>query len=501
MAAYAPTTSTEFIPAETTLDTLSSALSPELLADFASLSATHGEDPATWDGDRWARALGLISDSTPPHRQFRQKAHIASPALRETLAAIAAEVLASQRPATRDHTAETKAKIAANVDLLVANLVAAAAINPSLAVALPSRAEWFSRPAEPRNPILSRRTTIDGARDGLIALGLAELVREGSPMGGTHTLIRATPLLLDRTRRADADCAAPIVLELHHDSIILRSKKRGKGAAAGGSLIRFDNTPDTVAMRKRITIINEANRPGRVTLPGLSPQEAEALLDHLTNKTSRRADAAPNAVGIAAWMTETQLHRVFNNGTFNEGGRFYGASWQRLPQKTLGLRRKIRIDGEAVVELDFKALAPRMAFHVLARMEAPDDPYLLLPVPRSIAKTSLNALLNMDQGIGRPYSGYNDEAAGMAWPALVEAARRCLPDIAECFGSGIGLALQRRDSDIAEAVMLKFAERDIPCLGIHDSFIVQERHADELREVMMAVYLDQTGYEARISVG
>ena len=52
--------------------------------------------------------------------------------------------------------------------------------------------------------------------------------------------------------------------------------------------------------------------------------------------------------------------------------------------------------------------------------------------------------------------------------------------------TGIGLKLQRADSDIAEAVMLHFARQDVPCLGVHDSFLVPRQHAEELVQVMEA---------------
>jgi hypothetical protein len=48
--------------------------------------------------------------------------------------------------------------------------------------------------------------------------------------------------------------------------------------------------------------------------------------------------------------------------------------------------------------------------------------------------------------------------------------------------------------------MLHFARQDIACLGIHDSFLVQARHGDELRAVMLEVYRQQIGYEAIVPV-
>ncbi|WP_157237844.1 hypothetical protein [Desulfobacter curvatus] len=54
-------------------------------------------------------------------------------------------------------------------------------------------------------------------------------------------------------------------------------------------------------------------------------------------------------------------HRVFNNSSFNNGGRFYGASHLDIPSHMRGF---IRINGEPVVELDYDALHVVMLYHL-----------------------------------------------------------------------------------------------------------------------------------------
>src|SRR5262249_8296236 len=73
----------------------------------------------------------------------------------------------------------------------------------------------------------------------------------------------------------------------------------------------------------------------------------------------------------------------------------------------------------------------------------------------------------------------------------VQAARELLiairskhPAIASSFGSDAGARLMRKDSDIAERVMLDMIRRGIPCLPVHDSFIVPATRASELEEAM-----------------
>jgi hypothetical protein len=78
----------------------------------------------------------------------------------------------------------------------------------------------------------------------------------------------------------------------------------------------------------------------------------------------------------------------------------------------------------------------------------------------------------MENGTARAPRWFKVSKAGMPWASLCAAIAVGLPGIASHFGTGIGLRLQRVDSDIAEQVMLHFADQGIPCLGVHDSFIV-----------------------------
>ena len=67
---------------------------------------------------------------------------------------------------------------------------------------------------------------------------------------------------------------------------------------------------------------------------------------------------------------------------------------------------------------------------------------------------------------------------------LVTDIQRKHSAIAHRFASGAGLALMRRDSDMAEAVLLRLGARGIVALPVHDSFLVAEKHKSALQEVM-----------------
>ena len=71
--------------------------------------------------------------------------------------------------------------------------------------------------------------------------------------------------------------------------------------------------------------------------------------------------------------------------------------------------------------------------------------------------------------------------------------------ISNYFCSGIGLKLMYRDSQIAEDVLKHFTKREIPCLCVHDSFLLPVQHKEELKSVMNEVYKNHMGFDAKLT--
>ena len=67
---------------------------------------------------------------------------------------------------------------------------------------------------------------------------------------------------------------------------------------------------------------------------------------------------------------------------------------------------------------------------------------------------------------------------------LVSAVMTSLPALSRTWRPGIGLHLQYRDAEICARVQRALRRKGIAVLSIHDSFIVAERNADLLRQVM-----------------
>jgi hypothetical protein len=206
---------------------------------------------------------------------------------------------------------------------------------------------------------------------------------------------------------------------------------------------------------------------------------------------------------------DRHLKRIFNDNTFDHGGRLYGAWYQRVPQ---WLRAKIMIDDDPTVELDYSGMSVRMIYH-RHWIDYLDDPYSIAELEaaairqghkedhyRESVKKLVQAMLNNEDDDKRPEMITLEQR----FPRNFTRARvRDLilakhEPIREAFGLGLGKKLQRLDSDIAFDVILKLMDRGILCLPIHDSFIVEKSHRDLLYRQMIDSYLQQLSFHPLI---
>jgi hypothetical protein len=200
-----------------------------------------------------------------------------------------------------------------------------------------------------------------------------------------------------------------------------------------------------------------------------------------------------------------------------EGGRFYGGEYQGLPE---GVRKDLIIGGENVVELDYSSLHLTMLYH-LSEIDYKDEPYLAInnnEELRSLYKLISLIIINSDSKVnavrGFNYEVFKDSkkssnrrfhkeklkkynlSFGKLYNQFIETHK----DLEPYFLSGEGIRLQKKDSEIAERIMNHFLKLNIPCLSVHDSFIVPEKYKDELEEVMQRNYriVMETNYKIKI---
>lgn len=226
-------------------------------------------------------------------------------------------------------------------------------------------------------------------------------------------------------------------------------------------------------------------------------------------------------------FSHRSLKRVFALGSFEFGGRFYGGWWQGVPSE---YRKFIEIDGAVTRELDFSSMQPRLMYAEVGQ-EAPEDAYFLPNWPhdketRDIIKKAFNQLINSDKSsrnenqwqqrfapdtdpmpLPKEWRTWSDHAKnearrnafqefyGRSYSDLLRDLMEIHKPIGDFFFSGAWGRMQRRDSDIAEKVMLRMLNAEVPItvLPIHDSFIVRRGGERMLIRIMEEVFEEVAG--------
>ncbi len=212
-----------------------------------------------------------------------------------------------------------------------------------------------------------------------------------------------------------------------------------------------------------------------------------------------------------------KFNRIFNGG-FESGGRYYESSG--LIQNLSSIERgKITINGNNVIEADFKHIHMSFLYDYLdVKMPQDFDPYLIEPEKlgleytpeiamqlRKLCKSSMCTLIcskNYAQCYGSiKYEFIENKKSGMYSllsdelnvHSFIKIIKEHNFEIGKYFHSGIGLELQRKDSDIAELVINHFTKKDVVVIPIHDSFIVEKQYEQELKNIMIKSHKDIMG--------
>lgn len=352
------------------------------------------------------------------------------------------------------------------------------------------RGSNYYKPKSRYNKLHISKTTPDVV-DNLIILGYVEHVmgnfaREAgftshmSRMKATNKLIK----LMTDAHHVTEDMIGKYP---HTECIILRdidpdTKKKID--------VEYDDTAETHQMRLDLYAYNNLLRQTFIDIPQLLKEGDKLHLKDGNTTISRK---------------NKFVRRIFNNNSWEDGGRFYGGWWQRINSDW---REKIYINNTPVVEVDYSGL------HIilLYAMQGIDywvsvdrDPYEIAGLEKSTrmrkllkqcllcilnAKNKLNAKRAIQSHINK--ANMNDEEDNYSWVKEENVSLDEILDkysathgiISDYFNSGIGVKLQRLDSRIAERIIGKFTDKEIPVLCIHDSFIISANHEELLNKLM-----------------
>jgi hypothetical protein len=328
------------------------------------------------------------------------------------------------------------------------------------------RREWYAK-----QKMSFGYHVIVGAVDSLTAHGWLE--NEIAPSGsavGRQSRFRAKPSLIE------ALTPPPPIIEIPGELIRLRDAYKLP--------IDYRRTAATEKMRRELQAINEGLRATGLSLnvPGVEAVGSMVSFDDYSVNLARR-----------------DLSRIFNLD-FGRGGRHSGGWWQNC-SKRLAHRSSIKMNGTTTVEEDYSQLHPLLLYKMCGKV-LDTDAYTLDNYERDLCKRAFNILLcaknenhaqsaianaiGEAKGLGK--EGIFDQKCHSEARTLINALNLKHKPVAECFYNGIGLKLQKTDSDIANHVLLKLQGKGIVALPIYDSFIVERQNQQVLKEVMAEAF-------------
>lgn len=211
--------------------------------------------------------------------------------------------------------------------------------------------------------------------------------------------------------------------------------------------------------------------------------------------------------------------RIFNE-SFAYGGRFYKADVLAIKNRGTDARLDIKIEGQEVCEIDFCNLHFRLA----AALKDIDVEYLPLDVYSGILEDETNTVDRrmVKLAVNIMFNCYNDDDAEGAIRKEInllkdddkkryslggaKAVMLLIYDKYPQFGDffccpdSMGRILQNADSHLANDILEVMIEKNIPCLPVHDSFLVQTKNADLLSKTMGDCFRKRFGVDYLVPI-
>lgn len=238
-----------------------------------------------------------------------------------------------------------------------------------------------------------------------------------------------------------------------------------------GKLKEYTDTAETRRIRKVLERVNRVNQ--------------SAKIEHGNHRL--------HASLIAIFIKKFTLY-----------GRLHTRGYMHLQGFSEDERGEILINGDPVVELDFVGLHPHLLY-AKEGLQCVDDPYSIVngdPKARNFIKQILLYMLNAVNEVKAESAANNWLHENHAERADLEEigitrARPTMEDLKRvhapiahlfCIGKETSLRTMNKESRIALDIVNYFAEQRKPILCVHDSFLVQEQHEEELKTTMERVF-------------
>ena len=197
------------------------------------------------------------------------------------------------------------------------------------------------------------------------------------------------------------------------------------------------------------------------------------------------------------------VRRIFSRGDWNCNGRFYGGFWQQVGSE---YRKHIYINDSPTVEVDYKGLhaailsamkdvvydgdrydlgaivCPRLDKHQQRKAVK----LLVLAAINAKDRTSAFAAFRQAQPTGSVEKTLGNDELGF----LLDTFLQRHPYLKDGICSDQGIRLMNVDSHITNFIIKEFVIRQKPILSVHDSYIVDTKDVELLRDCMKQASLE-----------
>ena len=377
-----------------------------------------------------------------------------------------------------------------HLKIILLNLLHSHRIDPDMVISYSADKNIYKNPKKDGSFILKYHSMVK-IIDALSRLEYVETFvgyYDKSKGAGKRSRMRATAKLIDFS---NLHACTFQIIDASIDkegTIILRD--------ADKKAIGYKDDKDIIHMRKNLKLINERISNAFIGLCVPDDYLAEIMVK-LRSKRSKGRMRYRKTLDFG----KKSLIRVFNNGSFSDGGRFYGSWYQSIPSAD---RKYIRIDDEPTCELDFSGMHVKIMYANEGLNVPSDDVYKLDGIStdaRDILKKIFNILINAEteekalRSIRRNFRRKDHpvlfSSDAITHGSIITAFKEKHKSISKYICSGHGVKLQAMDAQIAEEILLHLGDKGIVALPVHDSFIVKTVHRQELEDAMKAVTMSK----------
>jgi hypothetical protein len=287
------------------------------------------------------------------------------------------------------------------------------------------------------------------------------------PTEGVQSTLAPGPKLLSRIERF-AITQDDIAWSNEQEPIVLRSIKRpGKEVAEA---VEYTDTQETDTLRTEMNSINAYLAKADISCEY-----------HNTNPNDR------------------YLRRIFNNNSFDQGGRLYGGFWQRLMSEIR--YEHIRINNDMIAECDYGQMSILLLYaEAGAQDQLPEgdlydlSAYGIPEESRTGIKKVMQAIINSPDIPKRlPKGARKHLPTNIRLKQILTAIEQKHPVIYPLMTSNLGMQLFRKEADILVDVLLTLQQYDVVSLPIHDAVLVADEDKETTITVMKEVFQKHTG--------